>query len=46
MNPETAHSGARLWLPSFHHQDRDDLDLATVTTRRDAFLAAALRAIG
>jgi aminoglycoside phosphotransferase (APT) family kinase protein len=35
-----------LWLPNFQHQGRHDLDLATVTTRRDAFLAAALGAIG
>jgi Ser/Thr protein kinase RdoA (MazF antagonist) len=33
----------RLWLPNFHGQGRPDLDLATVTGRRDEFLAAALR---
>jgi hypothetical protein len=31
-----------MWLPNFHHQGRVDLDIATVTKRRDAFLAAAL----
>ena len=31
-----------MWLPNFHHQGRTDLDLATVTLRRDSFLAAAL----
>jgi aminoglycoside phosphotransferase (APT) family kinase protein len=31
-----------MWLPNFHHQGRADLDIATVTKRRDAFLAAAL----
>jgi aminoglycoside phosphotransferase (APT) family kinase protein len=36
----------RLWLPNFHDQGRPDLDLATVTSRRDAFLAAALRDLG
>ena len=36
----------RLWLPNFHDQGRGDLDLATVTSRRDAFLAAALRGLG
>jgi Ser/Thr protein kinase RdoA (MazF antagonist) len=36
----------RLWLPNFHSQGRRDLDLATVTSRRDAFLAAALRELG
>ena len=32
-----------MWLPNFHHQGRDDLDLTTVTRRRDSFLAAALQ---
>lgn len=32
----------REWLPNFHAQGRRDLDLATVTRRRDAFLRAAL----
>ena len=36
----------RLWLPNFHDQGRLDLDLATVTSRRDAFLTAALRDLG
>jgi Ser/Thr protein kinase RdoA (MazF antagonist) len=31
-----------MWLPNFHHQGRVDLDIDTVTKRRDAFLAAAL----
>ena len=31
-----------MWLPNFHHQGRRDLDLPTVTARRNAFLAAAL----
>ena len=31
-----------MWLPNFHHQGREDLDLITVTVRRDAFLFAAL----
>ena len=31
-----------MWLPNFHHQGRRDLDLTTVTVRRDAFLSAAL----
>jgi aminoglycoside phosphotransferase (APT) family kinase protein len=31
-----------MWLPNFHHQGRSDLDIVTVTQRRDAFLAAAL----
>jgi aminoglycoside phosphotransferase (APT) family kinase protein len=31
-----------MWLPNFHHQGRRDLDLATVTDRRDAFLRIAL----
>jgi aminoglycoside phosphotransferase (APT) family kinase protein len=31
-----------MWLPNFHHQGRSDLDIATVTQRRDAFLAVAL----
>ncbi|MFA9430767.1 phosphotransferase enzyme family protein [Egicoccus sp. AB-alg2] len=30
------------WLPNFHAQGRTDLDLATVTTRRDRFLTDAL----
>jgi aminoglycoside phosphotransferase (APT) family kinase protein len=36
----------RLWLPNFHDQGRPDLDLTTVTSRRDAFLTAALRDLG
>jgi aminoglycoside phosphotransferase (APT) family kinase protein len=32
-----------MWLPNFHHQGRTDLDLTTVTLRRDSFLAAALQ---
>jgi aminoglycoside phosphotransferase (APT) family kinase protein len=31
------------WLPNFHAQGRPDLDLDTVTDRRDRFLTAALR---
>lgn len=34
------------WLPNLHAQGRTDLDAATVNARRDAFLAAALRALG
>jgi aminoglycoside phosphotransferase (APT) family kinase protein len=30
------------WLPNFHAQGRADLDITTVTARRDALLAAAL----
>ena len=30
------------WLSNFHAQGRTDLDITTVTARRDAFLAAAL----
>lgn len=30
------------WLPNFHAQGRTDLDITTMTARRDAFLAAAL----
>ncbi len=35
-----------MWLPNFHHQGRQDLDLDTVTVRRDGFLAAALDLYG
>jgi aminoglycoside phosphotransferase len=35
-----------MWLPNFHHQGRQDLDLATVTDRRDAFLLNALDCLG
>jgi hypothetical protein len=35
-----------MWLPNFHHQGRQDLDLATVTDRRDAFLLNALKCFG
>lgn len=31
-----------VWVPNFHAQGRDDLDTATVTARRDDFLARAL----
>jgi fructosamine-3-kinase len=34
------------WLPNFHQQGRTDLDLATVTGRREAFVEAALREAG
>jgi hypothetical protein len=32
-----------LWLPEIHAQGRTDLDAATMSLRRDAFLTAALR---
>jgi hypothetical protein len=34
------------WLPNFNAQGRTDLDVATVTARRNAMLEAALRALG
>lgn len=34
------------WLPNFHAQGRRDLDLATVTRRRDDYLEQALRQLG
>jgi aminoglycoside phosphotransferase (APT) family kinase protein len=36
----------RGWLPNFHAQGRTDLDLVTVTERRDRFLREALDRLG
>jgi hypothetical protein len=38
----SAPADLNFWLPNFHAQGRTDLDITTVTARRDAFLAAAL----